>query len=80
VLRIISREWLAWLRRGGRSAAPALLAGIGCKTLHPTDRGDPQRQVVDAEPSKSCRGAAGDLNQSDPVRIRVGGRSGRAMR
>ena len=35
VLRIISREWLQWLRRGGRSAAPALLGGIGCKTMGP---------------------------------------------
>ena len=38
VVRIISREWLQWLRRGGRSAAPALLGGIGCKPIHPTDR------------------------------------------
>jgi hypothetical protein len=80
VLRIISREWLAWLRRGGRSAAPAILGGIGCKTLHPTDRRDPQRQVVDTAPSKGCRGAAGDPRQSDPSRIRAGGRAGRAMR
>lgn len=48
VVRIISREWLAWLRRGGRSAAPALLGGVGCKTIHPTDRRDPQRQPVDS--------------------------------
>ncbi|MHB2208629.1 hypothetical protein [Methylobacterium sp. CM6257] len=80
VLRIISREWLAWLRRGGRSAAPALLGSIGCKTLHPTDKGDPQRQVVDMEPSQGCRGAAGDLGLTDPLRILAGGRTGRAMR
>ena len=54
MVRIISREWLQWLRRGGRSAAPALLGGIGCKPIHPTDKGDPQRQVVDAEPKKGC--------------------------
>jgi hypothetical protein len=58
VVRIISREWLQWLRRGGRSAAPALLGSIGCKTMHPTDRGDPQRQVVDTEAKEGCRGAA----------------------
>ena len=63
VVRIISREWLQWLRRGGRSTAPALLGSIGCKTVHPTDRGDPQRQVVDAEPKKGCRRAAVDLNR-----------------
>ncbi|SFT28223.1 hypothetical protein [Methylobacterium sp. yr668] len=80
VLRIISREWLQWLRRGGRSAAPALLGGIGCKTMHPTGKGDPQRQVVDTAPSKGCRGAAVDFGRSDPVRILAGGRTGRAMR
>ncbi len=58
VIRIISREWLQWLRRGGRSAAPALLGSIGCKTIHPTDKGDPQREVVDAELKKGCRQAA----------------------
>ncbi|MCJ2085832.1 hypothetical protein MKK88_07475 [Methylobacterium sp. E-005] len=79
VVRIISREWLQWLRRSWRSAAPALLGGIGCKTMHPTDRGDPQRQVVDAEAKKSCRGATGDLVRSDPVRIVAGGRTARAM-
>ncbi|MGH1592345.1 hypothetical protein ACRBEV_33020 (plasmid) [Methylobacterium phyllosphaerae] len=80
VVRIISREWLQWLRRGGRSAAPALLGSIGCKSLHPTDKGDPQRQVVDAEPKKGCRGAAGDLDRSDRMRILASGRTGRAMR
>ncbi|MCJ2055929.1 hypothetical protein MKL09_05115 [Methylobacterium sp. J-048] len=80
VVRIISREWLQWLRRGGRSAAPALLGSIGCKPMHPTGKGDPQRQVVDREPSKGCRGAAVYLDQSDPVRILAGGRTGRTMR
>lgn len=80
VLRIISREWLAWLRRGGRSAALALLGSIGCKTMHPTDKGDPQKQVVDAGPKKGCQGAAVDLDQSTSMRIRAGGGSGRAMR
>ena len=80
VIRIISREWLAWLRRGGRSAAPALWGSIGCKPMHPTDRGDPQRQVVDTEPKRGCRGAAVDLGRSDRARILVGGKAGRAMR
>ena len=80
VVRIISREWLQWLRRGGRSAAPALLGSIGCKTLHPTDKGDPQRQVGDTEPKKGCRRAAGDFSRSDRARILAGGRTGRAMR
>jgi hypothetical protein len=79
VIRIISREWLTWLRRGGRSAAPALWGSIGCKPIHPTDRGDPQRQVVDGESKKGCRQAAGDLDRSGRARIRAGGGAGRAM-
>jgi hypothetical protein len=69
-------EWPAWLRRGGRSAAPALLGSIGCKALHLTDTGGPQRQVMGTEPSKGCREAAGDFNQSDRARIRAGGLTG----
>lgn len=80
ILRIISREWLAWLRRGGRSAAPALWGSIGCKPIHPTDRGDPQRQLVETEPSKGCREAAVDLDRSDRSRIRAGHGTDRAMR
>ncbi|MGE8131594.1 hypothetical protein ACQKQD_32005 [Methylobacterium sp. NPDC080182] len=73
VVRIISREWLQWLRRGGRSVAPALLGSIGCKSVRPTDRGDPQRQVVDAEALKGCRKAAVDLDGPVSTRIRAGG-------
>ncbi|MCJ2073144.1 hypothetical protein MKK75_30910 [Methylobacterium sp. J-030] len=79
VLRIISREWLQWLGRGGWSTAPALLGGIGCKPIHPTDRGDPKREVVDAEPKKGCRGAAVDLDRSGRMRISAVGRTDRAM-
>src|SRR3954466_13871089 len=35
LIRIISREWQAWMRRG-RGMQPK---GGGCKNLHPTDRG-----------------------------------------
>lgn len=87
LIRIISREWTAWLKRGQHTRrlgeARARVAGrsIGCKPMHPTDRGDPHRQVVDTARSKEgCRGAAGDLTRRDPVRILAGGRTGRAMR
>ena len=80
VVRIISREWLQWLRRGGRSAAPALSGGIGCKPLHPTDKGNPQRQVIDTELKKGCRQAAVDLGRSGQPRILAGRSAGRAMR
>src|SRR3954447_5482691 len=35
LIRIISREWQAWMRRG-RGMQPK---GGGCKNLHPTDKG-----------------------------------------
>lgn len=35
LVRIISREWQAWMRRGGRAKA----GGVGCKAIHPTDKG-----------------------------------------
>lgn len=50
VVRILSREWLAWLRRGSRGAGrrpdgpdrggqgSQAVATLGCKRLHPTDR------------------------------------------
>jgi hypothetical protein len=81
VIRIISREWLAWLRRGGRSAAPALFGSIGCTEVRPTDKGDPQRQIVDAEPFKRLprRQGRGDGPQR-PESARVAGSgSGRRL-
>ena len=51
LVRIISREWQAWMRRGGsqkrngcvfepaRSGERDGPSSIGCKSLHPTDRG-----------------------------------------
>lgn len=33
LVRVISREWLAWMRRAGRAKAE----GSGCKRIHPTD-------------------------------------------
>ena len=87
LIRIISREWLQWLKRGQPArrldAARARVAerSIGCKRMHPTVRGDPHRTVVDrTTPKEGCRGAAGDLRRSDPVRILAGGRAGGAMR
>src|SRR5947208_1768383 len=37
VIRIVSKEWTAWLARGGRSSRPAAEPLIGCKKLRPTD-------------------------------------------
>ncbi len=60
---------------GGRSAPRRCSGSIGCKRFT-TDRGDPQRQVVDTEPKKGCRKAAVDLDRSDRMRIRAGGGAG----
>lgn len=80
VVRVISREWQAWLKRGGRSARPAVPAGIGCKTMHPTDRAIDQKAARPANPKKGCRRAAGDVERSASPGIHAGGRAGRAMR
>lgn len=40
LVRILSREWQAWLKRGRRSQAPApVSAHTGCKVMRPTDTG-----------------------------------------
>lgn len=39
LIRIISREWQAWVRRGRRMAALERPGHTGCKDQHPTDTG-----------------------------------------
>src|SRR5215213_7122692 len=39
IVRIISKEWTSWLARGGRSSRPSTEPLIGCKKVHPTDKG-----------------------------------------
>jgi hypothetical protein len=96
VLRVISPEWQAWIRLARKPArhhhdggAPAKgdtvrvspSSGVGVKSVTSTPS-----EVLDlgktrlAEPEESCRGAAVDLDQSDPARILAGGRTGGAMR
>ena len=93
IVRIISPEWNGWLRlarKGYAAGAPPgrreghhgpASQGVGCKS----PKGTPT-EVLDlgksrpAEPRKGCRGAAIDLDQSDPVRILASGGTGRAMR
>jgi len=60
LVRIISREWVAWMRRGQRKPVnlrgPAetgpSVQGIGCKRIHPTDRVLTLGTLSSAEPSK----------------------------
>lgn len=57
VIRVLSREWLAWIaRRRSRAAAPPQAKTIGCRPLHRTDRGV---NSGDETAKQSCRNAAG---------------------
>ncbi|MCJ2084872.1 helix-turn-helix domain-containing protein [Methylobacterium sp. E-005] len=77
VIRIVSREWTAWLRLARRT----LPSGGGVKSATTT-----HTQVLDlgesrkTEPKKGCRGAAVDPGRSDRARICADGGGGRAMR
>jgi hypothetical protein len=90
IVRIVSREWTAWLRlartrdllsRSGSSAPATSARGGGVKSVTTT-----HTQVLDlgklgkTEAKEGCRGAAGDLNRSARARILAGGKKRRAMR
>lgn len=90
VIRIISAEWLAWIRlarrgdplsnrRGQAALAFSQEGGVKSVTSTPTTVLT-LSESGKTEPSKCCRKAAGDLDQSDQPRIRAGGSTGRAMR
>jgi hypothetical protein len=50
VIRIISKEWMTWLSRGGRSGRPPAEHPIGCKKMHPTDRSYKNQRSRASEP------------------------------
>jgi len=89
IVRIVSREWTAWLRLARRSdplskpGAPSpvsVTGGGGVKSVTATHTQVPNlKESRITEPSQSCRRAAGDLDRSDRGRIRAGGRTNRAM-
>ena len=56
VVRIVSKEWTAWLARGGRSSRPAVEPLTGCKKLHPTDRSYKTQRLRPSEPVLAARG------------------------
>ncbi|SFM61401.1 helix-turn-helix domain-containing protein [Methylobacterium pseudosasicola] len=82
ILRIVSPEWLAWLRlartrdplsKSGWSSIASSAQGGGVKsvTSTPTEVPDP-RESGKTEPKKGCRQAAVDLDRSNHSRIRAG--------
>ncbi|ACB28284.1 hypothetical protein [Methylobacterium radiotolerans] len=90
IVRIVSAEWLAWLRLARRSdlipawkgqgaASPQQGGGVKSVTSTPTEVLI-LSESGETEPLRSCRRAAGDLDQATPPRIRVGGETARAMR
>src|SRR4051812_46242259 len=60
VIRIISKEWISWLSRGGQSsrlsAEPQADPLLGCKKLRPTDRSYKSQRSRPAEPSFAAKG------------------------
>ena len=90
IVRIISAEWLAWLRlarrgdllpsRSGQTASTSSWGGgVKSVTSTPTEVQVLSESGKTAQ-AKSCRGAAGDLGRSDHAGIRAGRGVGRAMR
>jgi hypothetical protein len=88
VVRVVSREWQAWLRLtrqeahstgNGTTRNQQQGGGVKSVTTTPTEVLD-LGKTRPAEPLKGCREAASDFGRSDPVRILAGGMTGRAMR
>jgi len=96
LVRVISREWRAWMRRaqrsagGGRPPGHAHLAPIGCKAIHPTDKGLILKGKRQAEPSPKSAGGQGspqaaprlescepETSRAETVRLAMAGLFGR---
>lgn len=81
VVRITAPEWTAWLRLARRGDRVSSSKGGGCKSPNPTPTVISESgKTRPAEPSKGCRGAAGDPGRSELPRIRATRTGGRAMR
>jgi len=90
IVRIISAEWLAWLRLARRDNLPlphkgraAVVAqqGGGVKSATSTHTQVPNlSESGKTKPLKCCRKAAGDLDRATPSGIYAGGGTARAMR
>jgi hypothetical protein len=53
VVRIVSREWQLWIKRGGQRNAPPASKSIGFKKTDPTDKGFKRRAENGIPPEAS---------------------------
>ena len=53
VVRIVSREWLQWIRRGGQAGGRLGSKPIGFKKTDPTDKGSSKREEIGIPPKAS---------------------------
>jgi hypothetical protein len=56
VIRIVAKEWMLWLARGGRSSRPSAAPLLGCKKLRPTDKSYKTQRSRTAEPPFAAGG------------------------
>src|SRR4051794_14894534 len=56
VIRIISKEWMTWLSKAGRSSPRPAELPIGCKKMHSTDKNYKNQRSRTAEPLFAARG------------------------
>src|SRR4051812_21011084 len=50
VVRIVSKDWMTWLVRGGRATSTKAAPLIGCKKMHPTDSSYKTQRSRTSEP------------------------------
>jgi hypothetical protein len=53
VIRIISREWLQWIKRGGQASGQSGSKSIGFKKTDPTDKSFSKREGIGIPPQAS---------------------------
>src|SRR3954468_4566448 len=69
VIRIVSKEWMTWLSRGGQSSRPQAGPLIGCKKMRPTDKSYKNQRSRTSKPP-AARGQQAALTAHPHERIR----------
>src|SRR3954471_23324392 len=70
VIRIVSKEWMTWLSRGGRSSPQPAELPIGCKKMHPTDRSHKNQRARSSKWLSAARGQQADSTVHNEERPR----------